>query len=74
MTIVMLGGGIRVGSIFALANVTSLALINRCLGMVSGGCCAIVVGALAGLVNGVLIEFPPPSGLPDHACFEFTFG
>ncbi len=60
MTIVMLGGGIdlSVGSIFALANVTSLALINVGHWPVPAAVAAtIAVGALVGLVNGVLIGF-----------------
>ena len=60
MTIVMLGGGIdlSVGSTFALANVTALALINVGHWPVAAAVAAtIAVGALVGLVNGLLIGF-----------------
>ncbi len=60
MMIVMLGGGIdlSVGSTFALANVTSLALINVGHWPVLAAVAAtIAVGALVGLVNGLLIGF-----------------
>ena len=60
MMIVMLGGGIdlSVGSTFALANVTALALINVGHWPVAAAVAAtITVGALVGLVNGLLIGF-----------------
>ena len=60
MTIVMLGGGIdlSVGSSFALANVTALALINVAKWPLAAAIAATVsVGALVGLVNGFLIGF-----------------
>src|ERR1700691_6121241 len=60
MMIVMLGGGIdlSVGSNFALANVTSLALINVAKWPVEAAVAATMgVGALVGLVNGLLIGF-----------------
>jgi ribose transport system permease protein len=60
MTIVMLGGGIdlSVGSTFALADVTALALINVGHWPVAVAVAAtIAVGALVGLINGVLIGF-----------------
>jgi len=60
MTIVMLGGGIdlSVGSAFALANFTSLALINVGHWPVAAAVAAtIAVGAFVGLVNGLLIGF-----------------
>ena len=60
MTIVMLGGGIdlSVGSTFALANVTVLALINVAQWPVAAAIGATLgVGALVGLVNGLLIGF-----------------
>jgi ribose transport system permease protein len=60
MTIVLLAGGIdlSVGSTFALANVTSLALINvamwpTALAIVATLC----VGALVGLINGLLVGY-----------------
>ena len=59
-TIVMLGGGIdlSVGSSFALANFTALALINVAKWPVEAAVAATVgVGALVGLINGVLIGF-----------------
>jgi ribose transport system permease protein len=58
MTVVMLGGGIdlSVGSNFALANLTALALINVAKWPVAGAIAAtLCVGALVGLVNGLLI-------------------
>jgi ribose transport system permease protein len=60
MTIVMLGGGIdlSVGSNFALANLTALALINVAKWPVEAAVAATVgVGALVGLINGFLIGF-----------------
>src|SRR6202167_2321477 len=60
MTIVMLGGGIdlSVGSSFALANLTALALINVAKWPLEAAIPATVgVGALVGLVNGLLIGF-----------------
>ena len=60
MTIVMLGGGIdlSVGSTFALANFTALALINVAHWPVEAAVAATVgVGALVGLVNGLLVGF-----------------
>ena len=60
MTIVMLGGGIdlSVGSSFALANLTALALINVAKWPLEAAIAATVaVGALVGLVNGFLIGF-----------------
>ena len=60
MMIVMLGGGIdlSVGSNFALANVTALALINVGHWPVPAAVAGtIAVGALVGLVNGLLIGF-----------------
>ena len=56
----MLGGGIdlSVGSNFALANVTALALINVGHWPVAAAVAAtIAVGALVGLVNGLLIGY-----------------
>ena len=60
MTIVMLAGGIdlSVGSNFALANVTALALINVAKWPVAAAIAAtIAIGALVGLVNGLLIGY-----------------
>src|ERR1700677_2258039 len=60
MTIVMLAGGIdlSVGSNFALANVTALALINVAKWPIEAAIAATVaVGALVGLMNGFLIGF-----------------
>jgi ribose transport system permease protein len=60
MTIVMLAGGIdlSVGSNFALANLTALALINVAKWPVEAAIAAtIAVGALVGLINGFLIGF-----------------
>jgi ribose transport system permease protein len=60
MMIVMLGGGIdlSVGSTFALANVTALALVNVGHWPVAAAVAAtIAVGGLVGLVNGLLIGF-----------------
>src|SRR5580658_9798599 len=60
MTIVMLAGGIdlSVGSNFALANLTALALINVAKWPVGAAVAATLgVGALVGLVNGFLIGF-----------------
>ena len=60
MTIVMLAGGIdlSVGSNFALANVTALALINVAKWPIEAAIAATIgVGALVGLVNGFLIGF-----------------
>ena len=60
MTIVMLGGGIdlSVGSSFALANLTALALINVAKWPLAAAIAATVgVGAFVGLVNGFLIGF-----------------
>jgi len=60
MTIVMLGGGIdlSVGSVFALANITALALLDVAQwpipAVVAG---AVGVGALVGLINGLLIGY-----------------
>ena len=58
MTIVMIGGGIdlSVGSNFALANVTALALLNVARWPI-GACvvATLAVGALVGLVNGLFI-------------------
>ncbi len=59
-TTVMLGGGIdlSVGSSFALANFTALALINVAKWPVEAAVAATVgVGALVGLINGLLIGF-----------------
>jgi ribose transport system permease protein len=60
MTIVMLAGGIdlSVGSNFALANLTALALINVAKWPVGAAVAATLgVGALVGLINGFLIGF-----------------
>jgi ribose transport system permease protein len=60
MTIVMLAGGIdlSVGSNFALANLTALALINVAKWPVEAAIAATIgVGALVGLINGFLIGF-----------------
>jgi len=60
MTIVMLAGGIdlSVGSNFALANVTALALINVAKWPIEAAIAVTIgVGALVGLVNGFLIGF-----------------
>jgi ribose transport system permease protein len=60
MTIVMLAGGIdlSVGSNFALANVTALALINVAKWPVEAAVVATVaVGGMVGLINGFLIGF-----------------
>ena len=60
MTVVMIAGGIdlSVGSNFALANVTALALLNVARWPVAASVVATLgVGALAGLVNGLLIGF-----------------
>jgi hypothetical protein len=60
MTIVMLAGGIdlSVGSNFALANLTALALINVAKWPVEAAIAATLgVGALVGLINGFLIGF-----------------
>jgi ribose transport system permease protein len=60
MTVVMLGGGIdlSVGSSFALANLTALALINVAKWPLEAAIPATVgVGALVGLVNGFLVGF-----------------
>jgi ribose transport system permease protein len=60
MTVVMLAGGIdlSVGSNFALANVTALALINVAKWPVEAAVLATVcVSALVGLINGLLIGF-----------------
>src|SRR6202161_1722146 len=60
MTIVMLAGGIdlSVGSNFALANLTALALINVAKWPIEAAIATSVgVGALVGLVNGFLIGF-----------------
>ncbi len=60
MTIVMLGGGIdlSVGSSFALANLTVLALINVAKWPLEAAIAATLgVGVLVGLVNGFLIGF-----------------
>jgi ribose transport system permease protein len=60
MTIVMLAGGIdlSVGSNFALANLTALALINVAKWPIEAAIAAtIAVGALVGLMNGLLIGF-----------------
>ena len=60
LTIVMLAGGIdlSVGSNFALANVTALALINVAKWPIEAAIAATIgVGALVGLVNGFLIGF-----------------
>jgi ribose transport system permease protein len=60
MTIVMLAGGIdlSVGSNFALANLTALALINVAGWPIEAAIAATVgVGAAVGLVNGLLIGF-----------------
>ena len=58
MIVVMIGGGIdlSVGSTFALADVTALALINVAHWPVPAAIVAtIAVGALVGFINGVLI-------------------
>ncbi len=60
MTIVMLGGGIdlSVGSTFALANFTALALINVARWPTEIAIVATLgVGALFGLINGLLIGY-----------------
>jgi ribose transport system permease protein len=60
MTIVMLAGGIdlSVGSIFALANFTALALINVARWPTEAAIVATLgVGALVGLINGLLIGY-----------------
>jgi ribose transport system permease protein len=60
MTVVMLAGGIdlSVGSAFALANLTALALINVAKWPVEVAILATVcLGALVGLINGLLIGF-----------------
>ena len=60
MTVVMLAGGIdlSVGSNFALANLTALALINVAKWPVEAAIAATIgVGALVGLINGFLIGF-----------------
>ncbi len=60
MTVVMLAGGIdlSVGSNFALANLTALALINVAKWPVEAAVAATAgVGALVGLINGLLIGF-----------------
>src|SRR5579871_761496 len=60
LTIVMLAGGIdlSVGSNFALANVTALALVNVAQWPVAAAIATTIgVGALVGLVNGFLIGF-----------------
>jgi ribose transport system permease protein len=60
LTIVMLAGGIdlSVGSNFALANVTALALINVAKWPVEAAIAATIgVGALVGLINGLLVGF-----------------
>ena len=60
LTIVMLAGGIdlSVGSNFALANVTALALINVAKWPIEAAIAATIgVGALVGLINGFLIGF-----------------
>src|SRR5277367_2298847 len=60
MTIVMLAGGIdlSVGSNFALANLTALALINVAKWPVEAAVAATIgVGAAVGLMNGFLIGF-----------------
>ena len=70
MTVVMLAGGIdlSVGSNFALANLTALALINVAKWPVEAAVAATLgVGALVGLVNGLLIGFLQAAGVPDDA-------
>ncbi len=60
MTVVMLSGGIdiSVGSIFALANFTTLALINVAEWPASAAIVAtLCVGALLGLINGLLVGY-----------------
>ncbi len=60
MTIVMLAGGIdlSVGSNFALANVTALALVNVAKWPIEAAIAVTIgVGALVGVVNGFLIGF-----------------
>jgi len=60
MMVVIMGGGIdlSVGSIFALGNLTALALTNMFnLPVVLVLPCVIAVCSLAGLINGVLIGF-----------------
>jgi ribose transport system permease protein len=60
LTIVMLAGGIdlSVGSNFALANVTALALINVAKWPIEAAIATTIgVGALVGLINGFLIGF-----------------
>ena len=60
LTVVMLAGGIdlSVGSNFALANVTMLALINVAKWPIEAAIAATIgVGALVGLINGFLIGF-----------------
>ncbi len=60
MSVVMIGGGIdlSVGSNFALANVTALALINVAKWPLAAAILATLgVGLLVGLVNGLLIGF-----------------
>ena len=60
MTIVMMAGGIdlSVGSTFALANFTALALINVAKWPTEAAIVATIgVGALVGLINGLLIGY-----------------
>jgi ribose transport system permease protein len=60
MTIVILAGGIdlSVGSVFALANITSLALLNVAKWPIAAVVLAtLCVGALFGLINGLLIGY-----------------
>ena len=60
LTIVIMAGGIdlSVGSNFALANVTALALINVAKWPVEAAIAATLgVGALVGLINGLLVGF-----------------
>ncbi|SEP11317.1 monosaccharide ABC transporter membrane protein, CUT2 family [Salinihabitans flavidus] len=60
MTIVMMAGGIdlSVGSIFALCNFVSLALINYLeLPLILGIPAVIAVGGAVGLINGILIGY-----------------
>ncbi len=70
MTIVMLAGGIdlSVGSTFALANFTALALINVAKWPIEVAIVAtMALGALVGLMNGFLIGYLQAAGVSDDA-------
>jgi ribose transport system permease protein len=58
-TLVIIGGGIdlSVGAIVALASVWATTLQTQSYGPVVMACCAVLVGAGAGLVNGALIAY-----------------